>query len=105
MIWYIFDMHNNQRERLIQEICIALKFSQPATHTTIHFYQEFTSKAEEANYSNEVIVCACIFLSGKVFEEEYKIRDIFNAINCVTKLYQIGNQYKHAGYIKIQPVI
>lgn len=82
-----------------------LNLSQPAAHTTIEYYRKFIEKVEEGKYSNEVIVCACIFLVSKIFEEEKKVRDIFNAIYSLTKLYQMGNTINEAGYIKLSKVI
>lgn len=85
-------MHPNQKERLVQEICAMLKMPQPAVSTTLHYYRQFNDAVEECEFSNEVIVCACIYLVGKVFEEERKIRDILNTIYSAIKLYTLAAQ-------------
>lgn len=39
-----------------------------------------------------MVVCACVFLTAKIFEAEKKIRDILNAIYTVIQLYQLARQ-------------
>ena len=62
--------------------------SQSAASTTLHHYRQIS--AQDTDFSNEVVVCACIYLACKIYEDERKIRDILNAICYATKLYTIS---------------
>ena len=66
-----------------------LRMSQPAVSTTLSYYRQLSAHTSE--YSNEVMVCACIYLAAKVFEDERKIRDILNTIYSAIKLYTLAH--------------
>lgn len=67
-----------------------LHLSQPAVSTVLQFYRKFNEAVTSGEYANEIVVCSCIFLASKIFEDERKIRDILNAINSAIKLYTLS---------------
>lgn len=54
-----------------------------------------------------MVVCSCIYLTSKIFEDERKIRDILNAINSAIKLYQLGREQgdETGSYIGLREVV
>jgi transcription initiation factor TFIIIB Brf1 subunit/transcription initiation factor TFIIB len=98
-------MHKNQKLRLLQEITVMLQLTQPASSTVLQFYSKFTEAIPSGKYSNEIVVCACVYLVSKIFEDERRIRDILNAINSAIKLYTLASAKRQGNYIKLGVVL
>ena len=68
-----------------------LQLSRPCTKTAMDYYH-LLSSSQTHHYQIEIMIASSIFLSGKVFEHELKIRDILNIIFVDTALHRLIRQ-------------
>lgn len=68
----------NSTSAKIEMTGVRLALSQEVISTAIAYYNKFKEYGPIRSFTEEVTVCACVFLASKVADEIRKIRDILN---------------------------
>jgi hypothetical protein len=76
-----------KNKSFIKEICIKLNFRIEMSNDVLTYVEMFQN-SQTHNFSSEVIICTCIYLSSKINEDFKRIRDIINVFYFVKNKYE-----------------
>lgn len=78
-------------KQFIKETCFKLNFKAYMIIDVLN-YVEIFDKSKTHNFSQEVMLCSCIYLTSKIGEDFKRIRDIINVVYFVKNKYEIINR-------------